>query len=125
MWNRIYAKLISMARVKSEKIDVEHFDLWQAIIKMDGKLDKILDQTTRTNSRVTHLEGESTIARENYLREALAGKVNMLEIKMDGIEKSTEWSRFVGSHPKIVWFFIILILTLSPGLHLMQLLKLF
>jgi hypothetical protein len=104
---------------------------------INDKLDVIHQQTERTNSRVNHLEIESTVLEAKVDKAIADGKhvidtritecpnikrFEKLEIKMEGLESKLEDAMFFIRHPKvfmgiIIFFVLASLFTLYQTVH--------
>ena len=82
-----------------EKFEGLHKEIRANDINVHDKLDALIDQTTRTNNRVTHLEGE----KEEYLKTRVSTEMlNKVCDKIEVIDKDLNEYRIVKKYPKLV-----------------------
>lgn len=78
-------------------------ELWVAITRIEEKLDAILEQTKKTNGRVSELEDE--VERLNNYR--IEHPVEKIEEDINNIIKETETIRFFSKRPKLIILLVI------------------
>jgi ABC-type lipoprotein release transport system permease subunit len=83
-----------LAALLLQRLDNRENDYNESIKAMNFKLDKIQEQTTKTNGRVTILE------------------IHEKECPIKDVQKNTEIFAFFVTHPKIFYFCVALIATL-------------